>query len=57
MSAPTMRPVPRPVVEVQERRRSNAAGPHPRIKGFRRGRGACRSAAIMASLIECGEDY
>lgn len=54
VSAPTMRPVPRPVVEVQERRRSNAAGPH---RGQRRGRSACRNAAIMASLIECGEDY
>lgn len=53
----TTRPAPRAVVEIQERRRSNAAGPHPRIKGFRRGRGACRSAAITASLIECGEDW
>lgn len=51
---PTARPVPRPVVEVQERRRSSAAGPH---RGQRRGRGTVRTAAIIASLIECGEDW
>jgi hypothetical protein len=43
---------PRPVVEVQERRRSSAAGPH---RGQRRGRSAVQAAAIEASLIECGE--
>jgi hypothetical protein len=51
---PTARTTPRPVIEVQERRRSSAAGPH---KGQRRGRGAIRTAAIFASLIECGEDW
>lgn len=50
---PTTRTAPRPVIEVQERRRSNAAGPH---RGQRRGRSACRTAAILASLIECAED-
>lgn len=53
MSAPATL---RPVIEVQERRRSSASGPH-RLRGQRRGRGACRSAAILASLIECGEDW
>lgn len=51
---PTARPVPYRVIKVQERRRSSAAGPH---RGQRRGRGACRNAAIIASLIECGEDW
>ena len=55
-SALAIRPVPRPVVEVQERRRSSAAGP-PRLKGQRRGRGAVEAAAVQASFIECGEDW
>ena len=54
MSAPTTHPVPRPVIEIQERRRSSAAGYH---RGQRRARSSVRSAAIIASLIECGEDY
>lgn len=53
-SALATRPVPRPVVEVQERRRSSAAGSH---RGQRRGRSAVRSAAVLASIIECGEDW
>lgn len=53
---PTARPVPYRVIKVQERRRSSAAGPH-RVKAQPRGRGACRNAAIIASLIECGEDW
>ena len=41
---------PRPVIEVQERRRSSAAGYH---RGQRRPRRAQRAAAIAASWAEC----
>lgn len=46
------RPANRPTVEIQERRRSNAAGPHRGLRGQRRGRGAVQSAAIIANLME-----